>query len=43
MIWQQQIAVEEIDRFLEHAVHVKKVVINVFKEEDYRIYDRLFR
>lgn len=38
-----EIAVEEIDAFLDHALHVKKVIINVFKETDYRIYDRLFR
>ena len=38
-----EIAVEEIDSFLDHAVYLKKVVINVFKEEDYKIYDRLFR
>ena len=36
-------ALEVIDDFLDHAVYVQKVIINVFKEEDYKIYDRLFR
>ena len=38
-----EIAIGTIDEFLDTAVHVKKVIINVFKEEDYKIYDRLFR
>lgn len=38
-----EIAIGTIDDFLDTAVHVKKVIINVFKEEDYKIYDRLFR
>lgn len=38
-----EIALDTISRFLDIAKYVKKVVINVYKEEDYRIYDRLFR
>lgn len=38
-----KIALETIDEFMEKAVHLKKVVINVFLEEDYKIYDKLFR
>lgn len=38
-----EIAIGTIDDFLDTAVNVKKVIINVFKEEDYKIYDRLFR
>lgn len=38
-----EIALDTIDRFLDISQYVNKVIINVFKEEDYRIYDRLFR
>lgn len=37
------IAVDTIDKFLDKSIYVNKVVINVFKEEDYSIYDRLFQ
>lgn len=38
-----EIALDTIDRFMENAVHLKKIILTVFKEEDYRIYDRLLR
>ena len=37
------VAVDTIDKFLDKSIYVNKVVINVFKEEDYKIYDRLFQ
>lgn len=37
------IAVDTIDKFLDKSLYVEKVVINVFQEEDYKIYDRLFQ
>ena len=38
-----QIAVETIDTFLDHAVYLKKIVIDAYKERDYKVYDQLFR
>lgn len=36
-----EIAVDTVQRYLEGSTGIKRVVFNVFKDEDYRIYSKL--